>query len=1215
MKFKLLNGKLAVFFFSIATWLEKKSLDTEEQSNFVDLAPTDDADKSGIYSKAIEFAVQNPSVFNIALTGPYGSGKSSIIQTFLKKYNPPALHISLATFIPGTEPPNSNTDLANAAGNKSLNTIHRQEIERSILQQMLYGADANKLPHSRFKRIQTPPKRTYIKSLLVLIGSLALAYVFHKRDDVFSGAFFKPFDFSNWINLSAFTIALFFLYFAINHFYVASLGLSLKSISLKDVEIKPAQDDQTSILNRHLDEIVYFFQATKYKLVIIEDLDRFNNPDIFITLREINSLVNENAGVKRQVRFLYALRDDMFTNTDRTKFFEFIIPVIPIINSSNSIDMVLKQGERHQLDDSLDRQFLREVSRYLNDLRLIQNIFNEFAVYVANLEVENKGALDKNKLLAVLICKNVYPRDFELLHRGEGTFATLLNLKDTLVEQGEKVIKQKIEALEKHIEAAERQTPKDLKELRHVYAMALLEKLPTEALYISLQHHQARIAISQLVRSTEFDRIINAKQIHWFATNTGYNSIINIADLQDEVDPNKSYDQRKAGIEFKSTEGKERLYREIDDLKQKASSLRQSKLYELMRLNSETILQHFESLGENAELARYLILEGYVDDSYYQYTSLFHSGRLSPNDNKFLIQIRAFVTPEPDFQIDNPHEVIASMRDVDFSQSYTLNFKLIDCLLAETERYAAQTQKFIAFISTDFVQCESFLEEYYAHGSQVAHLLELLARTWDDMVPTLLASQHSTLHMSQLVLNVTENQLEELAEQHETLSEFVEEHLADILIHVPELAPERIYCLDVEVRELVVLTKYPVIAKFMVNKTRFALTLENIEFIFREILLLPDLEPLYKQNYTAILSANNSPLQKRIERDFNHYLTEILLALPDNTVEAPSAILAIVKTPKVDHSALCSFLSLQTEYVSDINDVPSELHKMMFETRVIEPSWPNCLSFIQSEGYEESNLIHYLDDEPVLQAILQHPIPSGDDSKPLRTAIFNAKALSDKHYQQYVHALPTPFTRFPSFEEPAKLSILIAENKVTFSSESFEALADFRALQIQFIAANVYSFLENADNFSIEDGYLDELLTKVNDIKMKFELVKMMDLSTIADEPERASLIAQVLAISDDTLSTLDSANVKTLIENASSTDVQITLFNKYHNFLDEDEVRQLLTELPRPYNEIKKGFLSPKLINSRENQELVTWLESRKIISSWKIDMLNQIKVNLFRR
>ncbi|WP_378003247.1 P-loop NTPase fold protein, partial [Aeromonas dhakensis] len=334
------------------SWLESKDSSVNTPSKFVDLAPTDEADKTGIYSEAILFATNNSKIFNIALTGPYGSGKSSIIQTFLRNYRRPVLHISLASFVPETD----------SEGGK----VSRQEIERSILQQMLYGADANRLPLSRFKRIQSPSAFAIFKSLFIMLGVFSLWYVIHQREYIISGTYFTPFELSNGINLAVFTVAVVFFWAMLHHFYVASFGLSLKSISLKDIEIKPACDDQASILNRHLDEIVYFFQSTNYDLVIIEDLDRFENSEIFVTLREINNLVNENAGVKRTIRFLYALRDDMFVNTDRTKFFEFIIPVIPIINTSNSIDMVLAQGKRLDLDGRLDRQFLREVSRYLN---------------------------------------------------------------------------------------------------------------------------------------------------------------------------------------------------------------------------------------------------------------------------------------------------------------------------------------------------------------------------------------------------------------------------------------------------------------------------------------------------------------------------------------------------------------------------------------------------------------------------------------------------------------------------------------------------------------------------------------------------------------------------------------------------------------------------------------------------------------------------------
>ncbi|MCP1315344.1 hypothetical protein BIS11_07295 [Halomonas sp. 707D4] len=308
--------------------MEGKNRSDNIQSKFVDLAPKDDADKSNIYKEAITFATNNDKVFNIALTGPYGSGKSSIIQSFLKQYQRPALHISLAAFVPETDSVSEK--------------MSRQEIERSILQQMLYGANANKLPLSRFKRIQSPGVWSIFKSLYIMLGMLCLWYVFDQRENVISSSFFSPFATSNWFNLGAFTLAAIFLWTMLHRFYIASFGLSLKGISLKDVELKPARDDQASILNRHLDEIIYFFQETDYDLVVIEDIDRFENPEIFVTLREINSLVNKNSGINRDIRFLYALRDDMFINTDRTKFFEFIIPVIPIINTSNSIDMVLQ---------------------------------------------------------------------------------------------------------------------------------------------------------------------------------------------------------------------------------------------------------------------------------------------------------------------------------------------------------------------------------------------------------------------------------------------------------------------------------------------------------------------------------------------------------------------------------------------------------------------------------------------------------------------------------------------------------------------------------------------------------------------------------------------------------------------------------------------------------------------------------------------------------
>ena len=75
-----------------------------EKLDYSSLSTIANGDKEGHYSKALQWALENREVEdikNIALTGPYGSGKSTILKTFQKNYkgtNFKFLNISLATF-------------------------------------------------------------------------------------------------------------------------------------------------------------------------------------------------------------------------------------------------------------------------------------------------------------------------------------------------------------------------------------------------------------------------------------------------------------------------------------------------------------------------------------------------------------------------------------------------------------------------------------------------------------------------------------------------------------------------------------------------------------------------------------------------------------------------------------------------------------------------------------------------------------------------------------------------------------------------------------------------------------------------------------------------------------------------------------------------------------------------------------------------------------
>ncbi|MDP9894307.1 hypothetical protein J2W32_003183 [Variovorax boronicumulans] len=1186
---------------SALSWLEDKDSSADTNAKFLDLAPTDKADKAGVYCEAILFATNNTKVSNIALTGPYGSGKSSIIQSFLKNYRRPALHISLAAFVPE----------ANSDGEK----VSRQEIERSILQQMLYGADANKLPLSRFKRIQSPGVLSILKSLYITLGILALWYVFSQRKDIVNGTFFIPFAFSNGFKLGIGAFAVIFLWIALHHFYVASFGLSLKSVSLKDVEIRPAHDDQTSILNRHLDEILYFFQSTDYDLVIIEDLDRFNDSEIFVTLREINSLVNANAGVKRTIRFLYALRDDMFINTDRTKFFEFIIPVIPIINTSNSIDMVLAQGRRLALDERLDRQFLREVSRYLNDLRLIQNIFNEYAIYVANLETDGENLLDANKLLAILIYKNVYPRDFEKLHRGSGNLAQILNRQHELIRQGEARYRNEIEELEKSLEVGERQTPSDLRELRQIYAMALIEKLPAGVTNVG-RDRQTWISLSQIVNHDAFEELIVGPRIFLHHAN-GNSNWIDFPNLQAEVNSQKSYRQRKEEIENKEVDSRNKVLRRINDLKLKIPALRMIKLNELLRLNADHIEELFKGFEENGELARFLILEGHLDDTYYQYTSLFHSGRLSPNDNRFLIQIRAFLTPEPNFPLDNPKEVIAAMRDEDFRQSYVLNVRLVDTLLNDQSLNSVQAQKLFEFLSSDLASCEEFFIAYYTSGLDVSALLLGLTNAWKNLVPTVVASPNNISHVAQLIAKLPLNSLKTLAGDFKELSEFVGANLPEILVHLPELTPERLGCLDFEIRNLAEIKDHSEIVRFIFNEGRYGLTITNLEYIYQQVLGWSDLNSMRVRNFTTIRSTNNIALIKRVEQNFDIYLHDILLKLQENSEEDIPAILAILSQDSLDQDALRKFLEMQTTQLPTLEGVPEKLQATLFQVNAIEATWTNCLAFMEAAGFKPDSLIDFLDLDVVRTAILQHPIPSDPDSLKLRQFLLNADSLSDAAYKAYIHALPNPFETLPQAIEPAKRRILISEGKITFTKENLDALDDSEDLQVIFVTNNINTYLNDHNSFALDDNFHEKLLRSEFENSTKLRIIELMDLEELASLPERSALIGPIISSTNGNLSKIGGGSAQSLIINSHPIATQISLFNKYNALMSDEEVRYVLASLPRPFSEIKTGYATPRLKNNSENRDLVKWLASRHIISSWGEDRFftDDIKVNLYRR
>ena len=62
------------------------------------------------------------------------------------------------------------------------------------------------------------------------------------------------------------------------------------------------------------------------------------------------------------------------------KFFDYVIPIVPVVDSSNSYEQFLKHLKAGKLIDKFDQSFLQSLSLYVDDMRILKNIYNEFVI-------------------------------------------------------------------------------------------------------------------------------------------------------------------------------------------------------------------------------------------------------------------------------------------------------------------------------------------------------------------------------------------------------------------------------------------------------------------------------------------------------------------------------------------------------------------------------------------------------------------------------------------------------------------------------------------------------------------------------------------------------------------------------------------------------------------------------------------------------------------
>jgi regulator of replication initiation timing len=1019
-------------------------------------------------------------VKNIAVVASFGAGKSSAIETYLQTHRK------------GKKAKDTFTRISLGSFNDTM--YEDSEVERSILQQLLYSQPKSKLPNSRVERTTAAPKLwTAMLALLItlFIGSTVLFGM------QLGNVFLQEVDWLRWVLLSAAALSFFTLMWLLIYFR------KLQRIKYKDFEIEIKKGDEKkgeqSLINRFVDEVLYFFESTNINLVIFEDLDRLKGDKssrIFVKLRELNTIINNSHQRKAKVTFLYAVKDDMIKQQEeRAKFFEFILSIVPIMNP---VTKSIKMQEEHKRivdkakDLKLDDEFIHAISTYIPDMRTLKNAFNDYVITRGRIFKESaEGRLQNENLFALCLYKNLYPYDYAKLEQGNGLIPIFMN-KGNLISDEVKASKEKIKQLQTIIERSEQEHLKSFDELK-----ILLKNQIGGRSYIQVQGQQL-VSFEEITTFQSFD----FKRIK----HPSYNNYTYFAiNLPTDFDSN-FFVEREQFIIARTAKGKEEISQQIEREKQNIAKYETMSMIDLIKLKGidfhfkaaaeekaakayldklknagldnqeENAIKPFDLDSKQLGFLKFLLQNNYLDEKYMEYTSSYQSQMLSSIDEQFIRKVQQGEQAY-NHKIDNIDNVIAQLRAKSFQDPAILNntvlanIKLLKAQKLKNEKYnnmkiLLNTEKAKEAIIT-FVQNNEekitveFLHEILPGNTKICGELlngSMLAKerqAWVIMALINCTTDYATHNIEGKIANFLNNTEYEqlLASTDATKSKKFLSQIKPRFTKLGEMENE--------------LTKY------VVENNLYEINIENLKKILG---VTAETSDFHKKNYAFI--SKNAKVKEHVDDQMAEYI-KLVFASDDlaNKDESEEIVLGFINREGIPVQQKIAIVRKYNFMVGKIDKYTKELHSAMLENNRVKPTWENILfARLSNEGLNDIIKGFILRHADEIEGTFEYADTKSEDAddetvKGLCESLFielanaNYNADEREQYKKVIDKIGFEFDLDADYTQDDNLAVLIEKGNIAYSNEDLQFLLDKPKALRQYAITYLMEINEEFDDF------------------------------------------------------------------------------------------------------------------------------------------------------
>lgn len=1080
---------------------------------FYKLTPTDDVEMD-IYGNAMKYIFDNKDIRNIAISGAYGAGKSSMIESY-KKANQEKkfIHISLAHF---TSKEDKNAEEIDKRVDRKDNKKENREaaLEGKIINQIIHQIAPKNIPLTNF-RIKRDVDTKRILKITVFITAFIAITCFLRFQNAWKSMV-------NTFSIDCLRKLLYFTTTSEMEFLMGIAALVLlgaaiyegirlqksarlfKKLIFKGSEIEIFEESKDSFFDKYLNEVLYIFKHADVDGIIFEDIDRYDTNVIFEKLREINFLLNQKDEENnekdpgRVIRFFYLLRDDIFESKDRTKFFDFILPIVPVVDASNAYDKFIEYFKNANLLELFDMDLVKELSLYVDDMRVLKNICNEFIIYNERLKT-SFSERSKSKLLALMVYKNLFPKDFSSLQIGRGYVYTLFAEKKSFVCDEVEQCKKEIEVLQEENEKIRAEMCNDLDELNALYFLI------DGRIFVDgkeeMEYHTRKEFVKAILTSDNIERY-------------GYSRNISIKNEKNAMEQNPEYVERKALIEKKNKGKISTNNLHIARLNRQMGELEYTFLKDIITKENEAaifMINYKNTLGEVDEFAevkrspyfdliKMLIWEGYLDETYPDYMTYFYENSITANDKAFIRSVTDRRKKSYDYPLNNAALVVSRMRVIDFYKEEALNFELLEQLLSDLERYNEQLQNFLGIIcNTEPVEFVSqFLERNIAREKFVKEFNIY----WSGANKWILSEDRFSLSQKrQYVIDTLRVSSAEVIRENnyeKEISEFVEHDPEFLAVHEidGDLLKNRLKFLDIQFRDINFETANSELLQYVYDNNMYQINVEMIQKMLTYRYDIKDEDNLLSKGLSIILSKGEEPLSNYIKNNIDVYLS-VLLAETQETDDIEEVVLYVLNSSDITEENLRAYIvsmKAPIPYLKKVKD--TEWWSELLNQNKVQKTIDNLCDYYLLSGNELDDslllFINEFDGCPIIEPdYLDNKYGEGAAQKLFQDIIKENEIVNDK-YEGMVCAFGMICIALPKGEiAPDKLDILINQNILDMNADTLAAVREYYPDKcLSFIIKNIKKYTEIMDRTMFSSSELLQLLEEEISDELKMRLLR-----------------------------------------------------------------------------------------------------------------------------